>query len=294
MRLYRTDQRCKLPDGRWLGFEDLGPLDGTPLFFIPGAARSRHDWYLLDSARLIEKFNLRVISFDRPGLGLSTFRPRRTIRHFISDISFVANVLQIEQFALLGYSGGGPYALAFTEEFPSRLTACGVVSGMGPFDPDLIIELEAQTRQAFQIARQQPFRSRLHHRRIKSMARSAPEKFMAQYMATLPEVDQAILQDLHQEEHTLKTYIEALRNGPRGAQHDLALLARPWNIPLGQITMKVHLWHGGQDRAAPPAIGHYLESVIPDVEMHFYPQEGHLSLLVNHADEIIATLLETE
>lgn len=88
--------------------------------------------------------------------------------------------------------------------------------------------------------------------------------------------------------------IEAMHKGPRGAQYDTALMVRPWNFQPEKITAKVHLWYGGQDCNVPPAMGRYLESVIPDAKMNFYPQEGHLSLLVNHADEIITTLLETK
>jgi pimeloyl-ACP methyl ester carboxylesterase len=49
---------------------------------------------------------------------------------------FSDRLLAIERFAVAGFSGGGPYALACAYKIPERLTACGIVAGIAPPDYD--------------------------------------------------------------------------------------------------------------------------------------------------------------
>jgi pimeloyl-ACP methyl ester carboxylesterase len=80
---------------------------------------------------------------------------------------------------------------------------------------------------------------------------------------------------------------ETQRRGPRGAQYDTALMVSPWEFRPQKITMTVHLWHGEADREIPIAMGRTLAAALPKSQAHFYPEEGHLSMLVNHVQEIL-------
>ena len=51
--------------------------------------------------------------------------------------------------------------------------------------------------------------------------------------------------------------------------------------------MAVHLWHGKIDRDTPIAMGRSLAAAIAKSQAHFYPEEGHLSVLVNHRQDIL-------
>ena len=59
---------------------------------------------------------------------------------------------------------------------------------------------------------------------------------------------------------------------------------------LSMTLQPVHLWQGEMDRNAPPAMGRYLAAAIPQCRATFYPNEGHVSLIVNHAAEILRVL----
>lgn len=62
-----------LPDGRQLGWAEWGPVDGTVVLLIAGAATSR---WLGVSAGVVESLGVRLISVDHPGLGVqSAARP---------------------------------------------------------------------------------------------------------------------------------------------------------------------------------------------------------------------------
>lgn len=60
----------------------------------------------------------RVIAIDGPGSGLSDPQRGRRLIDWPHDVAALA-ALGLGRFAILGYSGGGPYALACAYAMPS-------------------------------------------------------------------------------------------------------------------------------------------------------------------------------
>jgi pimeloyl-ACP methyl ester carboxylesterase len=78
--------------------------------------------------------NIRVISIDRPGMGLSTYVPDRKILDWPTDVVRLADHLGVgKKFTVLGSSGGGSYALACAYAIPERMQGVGVMAGLGPW-----------------------------------------------------------------------------------------------------------------------------------------------------------------
>lgn len=125
-------------------------------------------------------------------------------------------------------------------------------------------------------------------RMMGAMTHYAPNRLIAASLAALPEPDQAVLKRPEVQHWYLQTLREAQRHGPRGAQYDTALMVSPWPFRPQEITVAVHLWHGVADRDTPIAMGRYLAAAIPGSQAHFYSEEGHLSVLANHAQDILA------
>jgi len=98
-----------LPDGRRLGYLVVGK--GKPLVYFHGTASSRLEAKLL--SELASTAKLQIISIDRPGYGLSTFAPRTNICDFADDINFLVDHLGIKRFGVIGWSGGGAFALTW-------------------------------------------------------------------------------------------------------------------------------------------------------------------------------------
>ena len=96
----------KLKDGRNLGYADLGDPKGTPLFHFHGYPGSRLEATLV--ADLIKGKGIRFIAVDRPGMGLSDFKKKRTILDWPDDVVELAEALGYDKFAVQGISGGGP------------------------------------------------------------------------------------------------------------------------------------------------------------------------------------------
>jgi pimeloyl-ACP methyl ester carboxylesterase len=101
-------QVASLPNGRNLGYCIVGK--GKPVLYFHGTASSRLEVLLF--REIAESSGLQLVSVDRPGYGLSTYYKRTSLQDFNSDVTFLADYLGFERFSVLGWSGGGAFALA--------------------------------------------------------------------------------------------------------------------------------------------------------------------------------------
>jgi pimeloyl-ACP methyl ester carboxylesterase len=125
------NQTITLPDKRLLGFAEYGDPSGYPLMFFNGFPSCRYEVWPIHS--MLKRKRIRLIAPDRPGFGLSTFQPNRKIIDYASDVENLANHLELDRFAVIGASGGGPYALACAKVIPAeRLSAVGLFASAGP------------------------------------------------------------------------------------------------------------------------------------------------------------------
>ncbi|EPS39739.1 hypothetical protein H072_6475 [Dactylellina haptotyla CBS 200.50] len=126
-------QTFSLPDGRTLGYAEYGHPRGYPVLFFHGYPSCRLEGYPID--RLAHHRQLRIISLERPGFGLSTFQPNRTILDWPKDVEAFVRGKEISRFAVLGASGGGPYAVACAKTIPAHMmSAVGVFAGGPPWE----------------------------------------------------------------------------------------------------------------------------------------------------------------
>ena len=125
-----SGQVFSLPDGRKLGYKVIGK--GKSVLYFHGTASSRLEILLL---KKLAAAKLQIIGIDRPGYGLSTFKQRKNLQDFNSDVNYLTDYLGIERFAVLGWSGGGAFALAYLALFPERVTKAVIVGTPAlPFD----------------------------------------------------------------------------------------------------------------------------------------------------------------
>ena len=282
----RTHQQIKLRDGRMLGYAEYGAADGVPVFYFHGFPGSRLDYLLSDAGDAATETHARIIAADRPGYGLSDLKRGRTILDWPDDVTELADALQTDRFAVLGISGGGPYAAACAFKIPERLTATGIVCGMGPSDAP---GMKGGVSWAI------PGKSSLMRRLILSLTsmglRRDPSQFLSRSKETLAEPDRLLLDRPELADLFVDGLQEAFRSGIGGAAQDAALYTSPWGFQHGDITTDVHLWHGGQDGNVPVSVGQYVSDAIPNCNARFYDEEGHLTLPHNRMREILSTLV---
>jgi pimeloyl-ACP methyl ester carboxylesterase len=235
------------------------------------------------------RLNVRIIAVDRPGMGLSTFQKGRRILDFPEDVSNLADSLNVESFAIMGMSGGGPYLLACAHRLPQRVAVAGIISGSGPDKPGTVEDdIVFSTRLTEWLSRTAPWLMRVLFVLITVRLRRRRELF---FWKSLPGPDKAALDIFSIANTWIDSILEAFHFGTKGPVKDLGLLKQPWGFDPGEIRVPVLFWHGQLDRNVSPVAARLLAERIPNCKAYFYPREGHLSLWVNHMEKILDTMV---
>jgi pimeloyl-ACP methyl ester carboxylesterase len=287
--------RVPMPDGRVLEVLAVGPADGLPLLFHWGTPQGAVPFGILERPAL--ERGLRVVSWSRPGYGGSTPRPdgaaTATIADDATDAESVCEALGIESFRTLGWSGGGPRAVACAALVPGCLAAASG-AGAAPADaPDLdflagmgpenVEELGAALAGAAELE------DWLDRNAAPTFAATAADVATA-FGELVSDVDQKALSG-ELAETTAASLRRAGEQGIVGWRDDDLALVRPWGFDLAALTVPVSVWQGAQDRMVPFAHGAWLAAHIPTARAHLYQDEGHLSLLAQ-MDRVLDDLLE--
>lgn len=120
--------RC--PSGRLLAAQFSGDLDGSPLLFFHGTPGSR---LFVPPEAVSRQEHARVVTVDRPGYGLSDAAPAElTIAAVAADILSAVTAEVGAPIAVVGFSGGAPYALACGAMGLGAVARVAVVSGDAP------------------------------------------------------------------------------------------------------------------------------------------------------------------
>jgi pimeloyl-ACP methyl ester carboxylesterase len=283
-----TGQLLRLADGRRLCFAEYGAPGGRPVMFFHGTpgtrllARTAHE-----TAR---KLNVRLIAPERPGFGHSDFQPGRRIAQWPDDVLAIADALGLARFAVVGVSGGGPYALACAWRRPDRVAGVGIVSGMVPLaDPSDGGPLDGGHYLNLTLLRRAPWLLRGALALAAPAVRRWPGAALDLMAGRVPAVDRAILARPEVRAALVDDLREALRCGGRGTAQELALFGRPWGFRPADVQTPVELWHGEADRQVPVTLARRLARQIPHCQARFLPTAGHFWLL-DHSAEVLATL----
>ena len=286
----KLNERIVLRDGRRLGFAEYGEPQGRPVLYFHGWPSSRLEARIMRN--VIAELNLRIIAPDRPGYGLSDLKPERAIVDWTDDVNALANHLNLARFAVLGISGGGPYAAACAAKLPERLTQALLVSSMGPTDnPESTKGMVSLNRFLLSFARNAPWLAqRLAGFCLRALWGTGDQVIPEQIESCLPERDRQTLTDQELRRLLTESSREGLRPGVEGAAWDGFLFSRPWGFDLNKIRIPVHLWHGENDVVVPVSMGYFLAKNIPGCQARFYPEDGHFSLPFSRMREILGIL----
>jgi pimeloyl-ACP methyl ester carboxylesterase len=277
----------RLPDGRALGYAEQGDRAGTPVLLfhgLPGSRLTRHP-----DGSTAQRLGIRLITFDRPGLGLSTPQPKRRITDWPRDIEGFTDALHLDRFAVIGWSGGGPYALATAHKLGDRVTKVGLVASLTPLAGTAFVRLlSPDLRRRARLGRALPWLVyQVAKRDARAFARD-PEAALDKEFATAPACDRATLDDPALRQMQIESRREAYRQGPAGIFTEAMLYLRPWGFDPAEVRMAVRLWHGDEDETLAAPMGRHLAATLPDCEATFVPGEGHM-LCLTRWNEILGT-----
>lgn len=277
-------------DGRQLEYVEAGPADGPVILFHPGTPNAATLFSQITEPA--SAFGLRIISYSRPGYASSTPQPGRRVADAVSDVQALLDVLGVAEFRTLGWSGGGPHALACAALLPQRCRAAAILAGVAPYpahgieflagmDQDNVEEFSAAIAgqaelEAYLAPQAGPLQAITGDSVVQGMA------------GLLSGPDQAALTGEFADEMAAALR-RSVQSGLAGWRDDDLAFVRDWGFRPADISVPVAIWQGRQDRMVPFAHGQWLAAEIPGAEAHLFADEGHLSL-VTQFDKIIADL----
>ena len=204
---------------------------------------------------------VRLLAVDRSGPAV----PGRTLLRFAADLLSSVDERGIDRFAVVGWSAGGPHALAVAAATPERVTRVVLVASMPV--PDGLRDMPQPVRTAIRLARISP---RLAAPGLERWGRSRTPSTGA------PETDAAYA----------RGRAESFRSGGEWLARELAYLGRPWGFGLADVRAPVSLWWGDQDTVTPPSIARDYEWRLEGGELRLV--EGTHQLLFQRWQEILA------
>lgn len=288
----RIEGRVAVREGRKLSFAEFGPVGGRPLVWLHGTPGARRQ--IPQSARLAaEDLGIRIVGIDRPGVGLSTPHLYDRIGDFAADLEIVVDQLGFADFAVIGLSGGGPYALAAAHAMPDRVRVAGILGGVVPtVGPDAVpgglVSLATRLAPVLPVI-SVPLTVALNG--LVRLAKPFGPQVLDAYARISPEGDRKVFARPEVKAMFLDDLVGNSRRGLRAPIYDVMLFTRDWGFSLGDVRVPVRWWHGDADHIVPLAHGRAAVKMLPDAQLFIRPGESHLGGFAA-AEEVLDTLLE--
>lgn len=282
------DRKVSVSGGRSLGVAFFGDSGGWPVLYCHGFPGSRLEASLAHA--ICEETGIRLVGVDRPGYGLSSERPGRRIADLAEDLEALLDELGVERASVLGVSGGGPYALACGWFLKHRIYSVGLVGSMGPPECPAWSSLDPLNRLGLELAKRAPWTSRMILRGMAPIFGAGGWGAVLLVALRVAPVDRRVLLGSHLARVLAVSFREAFHQRGSGPARDAILYAQPWGFSLREIESPVFIWHGKEDRIVPWEMGTWLSKMVPRSGLRIVPGEGHFSILMNRAREILEAL----
>lgn len=276
---------------RRIGFAEFGSASGRAVVWLHGTPGARRQ--IPTEAREYAALNgIRLIGLDRPGVGSSTPHRYANVAGFASDLTSVLDALGVDEFAVIGLSGGGPYALAAAHAMPERVAAAGILGGVAPtVGPDAIgggaMRLGSLLAPAVQVAGA-PIGRVLSA--FVGVARPIAEPAIRVYGRLSPQADRELLGRPEFRAMFLDDLLFGGRRRMDAPFADVVVFAKDWGFRVPEVSVPVRWWHGDRDHIIPYSHGDHMVALLPDAKLFSLPGDSHLSTL-NMATDILEELL---
>lgn len=276
-----------LDGGRVLGFSQYGDLKGKPLFYFHGWPASRLSAEVYDA--IGKRLHIWIIAPDRPGYGISDFQKDRTLLDWPDDVVALADTLKIKKFAVIGVSGGGPYAAVCAYKIPKRITRAGIVVGLSPvFGKEAFHGMMWMSKIGWENFGRYPWLRKYSTMLQLLNTRYGPALGLHRFLFG-SKTDKKLNDDAKLRDRTRQTMKEAFCRGYQGPELDLKLYTEDWGFELEGIHSNVFFWYGADDKNVSLNMGKHYKGKIPNSKLTVYPGEGHL-ISLTHAEDILRTL----
>ena len=283
------DSTLIVSDGRTVGFATYGPDTGTPVLWCHGGPGSRLEPAAFEP--FLDQLGLLIIGIDRPGYGLSSLLPDRSIADWVPDGLAVADALGLPRFLAVGVSTGGAYALALAALAPERVravVACCAMSDM----------------------RHQPSRDTMSRPYCHDVW-NAPDRTAAVEVARagfgddgsrmlntddagLCAADLAFIERAAADPALAVSRRAQFANGVQGYVDDRLADGVGWvSFDVAAVSCPVVVLHGSDDTIVGPVNARHTSSLIPQARLRLEEAHGHLSVVASVVEPLMELVAAT-
>jgi pimeloyl-ACP methyl ester carboxylesterase len=237
---------------------------------------------------------IRHVSYARPGYLRSERHEGRSVADCSADVRAIADALDVERFHVLGWSGGGPHALACAALLADRVISAATIAGAAPHDGeglDWSAGMGDENIEEMGLAEQgadalMPFLEQ----QAEEIGSSTVGDLLRILGDLVSEPDRRALTGDYAEQ-SLANLKEALSEGVYGWLDDDLSFVRNWGFGVDSIEVPVSIWQGREDRFVPLSHGEWLAANVPGARSHLLENEGHISLSRNRYGDVLDELV---
>ncbi|HUG30238.1 MAG TPA: alpha/beta hydrolase [Candidatus Limnocylindria bacterium] len=271
-----------LRDGRAVAYAEWGDLGGRPVVLFHGSPGSR---LLCPDGDATAALGVRLITVDRPGYGRSDPDPDHSLQTWADDYAEFQALLGLPPCPVVGWSGGGPYALACAVRTPALVTSIGLAASRGPLD-DLPDGWSAKDRSLAELLRRDPAAAL---EAITNSCQWYADDPASMFADGWGGPDDALLSQSNVRQTMIESEVEGARQGLIGLVADQIAKFEPWGFSIGDVSQGVRVWVGGADDPRVHNAAEYFIATIPRATLVTYEDSGHL-LTIPHWAEMLTWL----
>jgi pimeloyl-ACP methyl ester carboxylesterase len=257
---------------RHVAWAEWGDLEGQPVLLVHRNPGSR----LLDpDSTATAPAGARLITIDRPGYGRTDPVAEPTRSAVASDLAAVVREIGVDDVALIGWSGGGMFAIEAAAALGSRVRSLSLVCTPAPDDeirwvPDdfrgLAAHVQSDPEQALAAITEA---CGFYAEDPEAVVESDPSPADAEVRAR-PGIAGALQTMMR----------EGARQGAVGMAADIVAGFHNEPLPLAAVRTPVRLWYGDADWIGPEH-GRWYADHLADAQLSIVPGAGHLLPLTN-------------
>jgi pimeloyl-ACP methyl ester carboxylesterase len=285
-------QAFRTADGREVEYVEVGDPGGRPVVHLHGTPGTAGSAALLEDAA--RHNGVRLLAVSRPGYGRSTTTPPGLLS-VARDVGELASALAVEEFAVLGVSGGGPFALATAAALPARVRHVLIAAGSGPvhliapqhLEPDDVRALELLA--AGDVDGAVALVTAEAHRDFDALRDMPDDEFEEAFSGMTPPSEHYF--DTRPDDRAV--FLADFRRGIErydGLVRDNLSWGGPWDFDLADVVAPVLLCYGGADAMVPATNGEWLAERLPRATLSIQTDAGHGDVSFGSAQHLFAAL----